>query len=1228
MPTRLFLIGLLAWLLLPTAMIGGFYAYTRAGNAVPQNAVPQTGGRLACSVNRDLAFTGDALTYAITFDGRALTPGQAPARPVDLVLVVDTSPSIGAALPLLTNAVQAAAQSLAQSVSSRFAVISFATQGKLEANWTRSLTELASALSTLTRGDGTDIDPVFPIVEQLRQQGEPGARTILVFFTDGEFGISPAAAQAAQTLRAAGGDIYFVGVPGLALPQTLLTLAGQPDHVLDSASAGDLGLQFAQLRNQIVDADGIGFNAQISQFLDSRNFPLPAAAATWGRNADGRFTLFAGTLAPTVQTFSHPLIAETIGLWRVGYAPAVLSFVDTEQKPARLDCPQRPLLLVLSPWLLALLYGPALLWLLAYLATLAKAPERPATYDHLEVPPLPAPIPLPPPSVPRHVPAVPIPTLVIALGGAGAAAIPHMVEQVARLSGGLPETAHSWLVLDLDARTTSAMPASAGHIAPALAELETLLTAPGPWPAHLAWFPTERYRDANRAQLSVMRGSGGDRLLGRLAFCRWAERGDLAGTLQTAVSDLMGRASPDGVRQVILVAGETGGFGSAAILDTARLVRRIACGVSGTMPPELLALLIRDESTHDDGALANREALRRELETAQLTGALGGPWPRFTDRNDPLLDAPDTHPPFNWLFAVTGPDAAAAIAHSGHLAAVLMDRRPRWQMLSHLARHETLLPWPVAITTIQVREDLVRGWLAAELFLRVVGKDGLVELEPAPGGGYRPVEPAASRVTDLLRQWASDDAGPFPWRDLLARAADAPRPEPSDQGMTTLQPDRTDQGAWMRRTLAAEVTRRLVGGPSGNGWQRGLPAAAAPAVLRHLANRLDAQATDPDTECRALIAADARAMADNLDLWLREIAAATACAAASRAALAAKLAAPTPPGLVTLDALPADTNELVRAALTSWVPGYRDVISALRERLHFAVVWNRDQPRIMLRCYIGLLRDYANPKVGCQELLRLLTDAAALTAAEPGERLRQRLAAGDKGLADALVQDLRSPRYSLLVLPVTLPNGSATDAVQFAQFAAAVRDPLGYGGRHDIAGDERATVRRVAISDPDSGPPTVTGPLPLTSSAEVEAERMRARLRGRFKRTIPPLPPALRLALADGPGFAAFARAYNRGAIIPVTDTSGRVQWGVAGTATPLTGGARSDLATAALAFVRLPDDQRPDAQRPGDQQDTPPGAGEPPVMAALDAWLNGSGAKWNDAAVQATVVLVEGDRA
>lgn len=1196
MPFRLFLLGLIAWVFLPTATIGGLYLYARLGNAAPHP------GALTCGLDANAVFTGDAATYSVIFDGSGRTPGAAPPKPIDLVLAVDISGSIGGALPALTGAVGSAARSLAAAADVRFALVSFDTSAYPVSSWNSDPAVLERGLATLRPGGGTDITPVFPVVEGLRALKRPGARTVLIFFTDGLFDVSASTERTAAALRNADGDIHVVGLPQQPLPETMHLLTGQPGNLFNTASLDDLTRQFQHLRNRIVE--GIGFNARLDQTLDPRHFGVPQPSAGW-LAADGAMSRFAGTLTPQRQVFSHPVTAGTIGLWRVGSQPARLSFTNPAGQMEEHTCAPRPLLLVLDGWILAIAYTPVGVWCLVGLLAMPRRMPPGSGRKSIGELTLPAPIPLPAPAPPPREPGPAMPTLFIGLGGSGAAALERMMEQVERRDGGRPDLSNTWLLLDVDRVMMKPRSPRAACPPPDLAGLEPLVAA-GRMPAHLDWFPVERYRDAAHDQFSVARGSGGDRMLARLAFFRWVAEGDLVHTLRIFLNDLGCIPAPDGVRQVILVAGDAGGFGSAAFADTARLVRRLAPDV-GT---EVIGVLLRDGAEHEPQRLANREALRRELETTQLAGALWRPWTSYAGRGDPVLDSVDEQSPFNWVFAVDGRNAADTVARSGHLAAVLTDRHPRWTLLAALAADDHPGALPTAVTAVQVRADLLREWLAAELFLRVVASDGLVDLEPAPGGGFQPVTPAPGKALDLLTDWARAAEGPLAWRDLLARAAGTERPQgdgDGDRDGDAPAQHPADRIEWLRRVLAAEVTRRLAGRDNGGGWKRELPAAAAPEVLRRLAERLETLG-DGDADAGTALAADARRLAGQFDVWLRTLAGAALGAHERRTAALSRLDEPAVAGEVFLDGSGTADERLVRAAFETWLPGHRDVASALRERLHFAAVRDRGDVALVMRCYIGPPRDHTDPEIAASELARLLRDATALPAELLEGRLVHHLSADGQRLAQRLVQDERPPWISLLVLPETPDDPGA-----LAGFARQVRDPAGHRHRHDVAGNDRGAVRRVAIAVPN-GEPADLPALPLVSRAEVTGERLRARLRHRFGRFVPLLPPALRLASADPDGLAAFARAYRRGVVIRIVDAAGQPQWAVAGGGV-LTGGAHASLSGAALAFIH---------ECPA-VPDAAAGAGAPD-LSALEAWFAGQPAAWPDAAAQAVAVLLEED--
>lgn len=1211
MSFRLFIIGLLAWLILPSAVIGGFYAYTRISNEAPKP------GPLVCRIDANVLWAGDTADYSVTFDGADRKPGEAPPKPIDLILAVDISSSIGSALPVLTNAVSAAARSLAGSADVRFALVTFDTNAQRITDWNPAPQVLEKGLQSLKAGGGTDVTPVFPVVTGLKAQGRSGARTLLVLFTDGGFSVSPSTEDAAKAMRHNGDDIYVVGLPQQALPDTAYLLAGQAENVFNTASIDDLARQFQNLRDRIVE--GVGFGGRLEQVLDGQNFQTPGLSADWTATG-GALSNFIGTLTPQRQTFSHPVRAETIGLWRVGQKPARLTFTNPAGALEQHYCSPRPLLLVLNGWLLLLAYLPAAAWVLWRLLTRDRDLYSKFLLGRLIVPPISAPIPLPSPAPRSPGPSQSLPTLVIGLGGAAVAAFEQIGEQAARRNGGAPDKNLIFLSLDVDTGGQS-FPFTREIIPAALANLEPLV-AQSKLPPHLEWFPANRYLHASADQLTVSRGSRGERMLARLALFRWTSEGGLVGALQKSVRSLMKMPASGGVRQIVIVGSDAGGFSSGALVDVARLLRRI-CRVetaSSAAPssqlgaanqPDVIGVLLRDGSVSEPRLLANREALRRELETAQIGGALWQPLTAFAGRGDPLLDAADKDGPFNWIFGLDGGNGSDAAAQAGHLLAVLTDRRPRWRLLAELAADERPGLLLTNVSAVQVRTDLLRDWLAAELFLRVVSSDGLVELEPSPKGGFQPAAPSLDDARKLLSEWALTGEGPLAWRDLLAAAAGVERPAaPSDDDDDESEraAPGADRGDWLRRCFNTAFSRRLAGHAENGVWKRDVPAAAAPAVLRLFADRLTNDGVEAQN-IREEIADEARELANQFDNWLSALSDAVRAVHDHRAAVVAKLGRSPAAGETMLDGADIADDRLVKAAFRAWLPGYDDVGSALRERLYFSAVRDVSGVKLLLQCYIGSPCGYGSPQVAVKELMRLLSDVTALPNEIGDDRLIRHLAADGRRYAQQLVKDARPTLASLVICPDAPQSTAILD-----NFCAAVPEPAGYQRRLLARGVDPSAVRRVAVLLQEDAADLPE--LPLVSDPEVAGERLRDRLRRRFTRATPLLPPALRLAATDYQRLCAFAQAYKQGCISKYIDQNGKWQWRITD-GKLLTTGNYSSLSDAALSFVFEEITTSCVATKEY----------SPPDFSLLERWIEGGDVDdWNDIAALAVIVLVGED--
>ena len=189
-----------------------------------------------------------------------------PARPLDLVLLLDTSQSMGAAglgPGTKLGAAQAAAGAFVDLLAlerDRVAVLGFSETAVVALGLSADRDRIGLALSGLTLGSGTRIDAGLRAARGvLRTEGRPGAGPVVILLTDGRQG-GPASEVRLESdqLRGLGSLIYCIGL-GSDLDRELLeAIASPPGSFLVSPSEAELGDAYRAILERLACDSGRG----------------------------------------------------------------------------------------------------------------------------------------------------------------------------------------------------------------------------------------------------------------------------------------------------------------------------------------------------------------------------------------------------------------------------------------------------------------------------------------------------------------------------------------------------------------------------------------------------------------------------------------------------------------------------------------------------------------------------------------------------------------------------------------------------------------------------------------------------------------------------------------------------------------------------------------------------------------------------------------------------------
>ncbi len=1237
---KIFLTGLLLVVAAPLLVLLAFAAWVHVANAGAWT------GPLVTTVHPQVVLPWQHAAYLFTAQ-RSSDATPALPEPIDVVFLVDVSGSMTGSLPAMARAAHAVAREMSEAGDLRFALVRFDTEAEVDTPWTTDPEELGGGLEGLDAfTHQNDTRAAFARLSELVAAARPDARMVAVWYTDGGLEACPPSvctsvmseseivAASERLRRDAGLEHFAIGLPAIDAHPLLIRMTGSPARVFEPADARDLARTFRSMAGTVIT--GLGDKGRVSVKLDGRHFATPLEGTDWQQGGDGTLRLDAGIRADRAFTYALPLKPRSAGLWRVGLEPARLAYVDSEiGSLVEAEAERRPSLLVVT-WL-ALFWAlmPALVW------ALAQWPrrQRPEEQEPLVLPPVlrqPAPARLPalPPAAEARRAAVP--TLFIGLGGAGRRALYAVRSELKEAHLGADDSPYLFQCIDVDARQAEYEPAfddwpgyavEALVASPEIARTASYMPSPGDVPERWSWFDAERYHDAPREDLNLADGARGDRCLARLAFFRWLEKGGLAGELRRASEQLAELRSSDGCRQVVIFASRDGGFGSGVFLDIGRLMQRLGrnlqAGNTLSLPPEVVGVVCDDaDRAHPE----NHDALELEIRTAMLAGA----YPSRTRyaESDPLLDRTDSETPYHQILSVSGPDALSTAAQCAETSAALTERRPRRAVLEAAAElddpdetgSQDVTSRVIASRTssLHVIPTLIREQVGLELLLRLLGPDVLLDIEPAPGGGFVPAVLPEAEASRRLADWAVNEPATTPL-GLLLQAVQDPAALPAVAAALERAGD--GAGDWLRAALTAAVNRRLQGHRDGAAWHRDWQPAAASAILGLLGRRLNdglpaferAGAGEPQQRCWTLAGETATALAGALADQAEAFSRSVEQIAERRHQLADRIKRfDAVQGRTVLDVNErrAEIESQSRQALERWL-GSCDTVSLLRERLFFGLVDNAPRMRAVVHSHVGPAAVFESAE-GAVEALEELTQS--LVAGLPAARLASALARRDpdrrRVLAAGLVSRDSRPQRVVLVTPqpsAGREGDGPREARALEEFRRQVPQPADHGQRHEARSADLSAVRRVELERRLVSPASGSG---CAAPADREAERQRQRIERAYRLDVPPLPPALRLALTRPLAFRSFARAYRAGRVLRRRDGAGRQQWYFLDRGLFLTHGEHDDLAAAAIGYTANVDD-------PEENFPVHAPAGD---FSALETWRREAGAVNDDVLVQAAI--------
>ncbi|MCA1565902.1 MAG: VWA domain-containing protein [Acidobacteria bacterium] len=1200
MNRKKFIKGLLILLLAPLVVLALFAGYVFWTNSRPQT------GRLQTRVDPQVVIPGGEAAFFITFTGEERQPSVPPTT-VDIAFLIDVSSSMTRSLPAMADAAYKVAQELSTEKDRiRFALIRFDTQAEITTPWTEDPETLFDGLKQLRPfTGGNDTRAAFVKLDELLAKSRPAAKKVAVFYTDGLLEAcnqyifnSPCPSgpmtsremiEKAAALRAEGVELFSIGLPGYGSAPLMLEITDSPAHVFDPVDAADLAVNFRLAARGMLGASGEG--GQLSHLLDGRHFAAPLQGTSWGVDRSGTLNLSVGKLPNASTTYAHPLVPLSSGLWRVGVEPPRLTFAAQDGRLQNLRAARRPSLLVVGWMMLLYCLLPAALWTLFFLTQSTPSPAEPERL-------LPDILRPSPPTLLPTLPAIsenrvaPVPTLFIGLGGIGRRSLQATRAELKQAHLGFHSQPYNFLWIDLDTKeATGVAPFEEWReypikelIAPSeIRRAQAYLPEPGAVPEHLKWFDAQRYRNVPREKLNLAEGTRGDRALARLSLFQWLaqeeeeeeEEEALLSVLENACRELAQLNSIDGTRQIVVFASPDGGIGSGWFLDVGRLLQRIARRQQEQREiefmPEIMGVL---SDAPERLNVENRKALELEFGAAALSGAFPQRTTYVPDRG--LLDGVDKESPYHWVFTTSAYDDNSATAQSAELAAVLIERRPRTSLLKASDSLQPRQFISVQTRSVQVLPVQLYERIHYEVFLRTVGPDILLDLEPSVMGGFALKSISTETAARRLAAWAQAEPPGTPLQLLLAAASDSALAPGFIRIMQGSSPPTQE---WFANTLSHSITLRLHGHGDADDsqWHRDWMPGEAIATLRLLSTRLgvtvlpEVQASGAPAHTLEIIGhvkKVAGEAADQLEAWVKEF-----CEVCEKfhqrhnefSHVRDEIRRLS--GRTYLEPLHEEeqVSRWIKEIFETWL-GTPDTTSAIRERLFFAVVVEGNSVRVVLRSYVASAKEF---DTAAEAIDTLDEQARVLARVAPAIRIGGALAKEPqdkrKQLADRIVDTTTAPREVLVVAPHA-GDGDETRIIE--EFCQLIPQPPSHGRRMDQRGDDQTAVRRLELTEHSFASGGERAQIPYITIAEQQGELLRVRAENKYKISVSILPPELRVALAHPAAFGSFARAYKAGHIVLREDTAGRSQWSYLDTGEFLTFGPEPTLAQTAANYV------------------------------------------------------------
>lgn len=559
--------------------------------------------RLIRRQDSDVAWTGGRHAVHLVFSG-VDSNRVVERKPIDVMVCLDRSTSMGdphsSATPL-SQALQSTIRlcNLLGDAGARVGLITFKEDAQVISTLTDNAASLADAVRKVEGGGNTDIGgAMLTALETLRNDPTTsGRRRLVVVLTDGQD--DPDRGQ--KVVDQLNEEQPAVIAVGIAIGENssykyFSTVFDEPNIFLPAVHASDIDSAFSQMVRQAKILPEFASGFRLRERFDPRDFRLTDDPATipflrQSRPSQGELEFGLPLVFKSAHTFTYNLTPRTIGIQRIALDSAVARYSLSSGAQMSTVGDRAPRVLILSWWLILLLWLPALLYLLFMPRGSGGTVYRPKARRKV-MPRYPSPGEAPRRKVPQP---EPIPSLIIGIGGRGAEAIVQLKHVTSELFPTDAVVPFDYCVVDVDRRPDSLVRFCDQSIDPAeryvfpesnsiAADVSDLISRRDPILTRARWFRFDHYLNRPDA-LRIDAGTRGDRLVARLALII-SERepdGAIARLCEHAKSWMETYRQRGERAQILLVGSTYGGTSSGVVIDLAHRLRTTLEPVGVTM---------------------------------------------------------------------------------------------------------------------------------------------------------------------------------------------------------------------------------------------------------------------------------------------------------------------------------------------------------------------------------------------------------------------------------------------------------------------------------------------------------------------------------------------------------------------------------------------------------------------------------------------------------------------